>query len=717
MSNATNRQALESAIALQKAGRMAEAEKLYLQVLAKQPDQADALHCLGVLYHSTGRTPAGIELVQKAIARKPTEPEYRNSLGVLLSGYADPAVVVDSFERAIALRPSYPAALMNLTNLLINIGRHERAIATSQKLVQLMPGSPEAHCALATALFSIGRLDEATAACRKALTIAPKSAQALSTLGNIFSMRGQLDEAIGAYKAAVAAQPNFAGAFSNLANALEQRGMIAEAYEAITSAVKLDPNLADAQNNYGNILKDLARLDESVIAYEKAIALRPDRSMFYSNLVYAMWFMQQANPVEILAQSRRWANILAEPLTRVAPPLPNEKSPERKLRIAYISNDFRQHPVGRLIFPLIVCRNRSQFEIVLFSGVPRGDAITQAIYQSVDKVIPTGGMSDELMAQHIRNEKIDILIDLALHMSGTRLPVFARKPAPVQITYLAYCATTGMSAMDYCITDPQLDPIPEEAQNNSVSPEPSGSAAGSLTTPKKVGIASPIHSERLLHMPRCYWCYTAPGEAPEVNASPATEAGFVTFASFNSFTKLNPEVINVWCRLMHKVPTSNLYLVVPGGAIRQTEVAADFARHGIDPKRLKMGEIVSVPAYFKMYHSADISLDPFPYNGGTTTMDSLYMGVPVVTVAGKWATARAGVTILQNFGRPDWIAASAEQYIDIAADLANDIPKLAQMRSTMRQQMMRSTLMDARRFTVDFENLYRQAWRQYCLGG
>jgi protein O-GlcNAc transferase len=572
----------------------------------------------------------------------------------------------------------------------------------------LMPGSPDSLCALATALFSAGRLDEATNACRRALAIAPKSAQALSTLGNIFSMRGQLDDAITAYRQAVAAQPNFAGAFSNLANSLEQRGMIAEAYDAIMTAVQLDPNLADAQNNYGNILKDLARLDEAVLAYRRAIAVRPDRSMFHSNLIYAMWFMQQCNPVEIMSESVKWANLLAEPLTRQAAPHTNDRSPNRRLKIAYISNDFRQHPIGRLIFPLLVCRDRSQFEIVLFSGVPRPDAITQAIYQSVDRVIPTGGMTDEQMAQTARNEKIDILIDLALHMSGTRLPVFARRPAPLQITYLAYCATTGMTAMDYCITDAQLDPIPGD------STEPNGVAAGPTTTGSSLGTTSPIHSERLLRMPRCYWCYTAPGEAPEVNASPAAQNGYVTFASFNSFTKLNPEVINVWCRLMHQVPTSRLYLVVPGGPPRRSEVSADFARHGIDPARLKMGDIVSVPSYFRMYSEADISLDPFPYNGGTTTMDSLYMGVPLVTVAGKWATARAGVTILQNFGRPDWIATTADQYIQIAAELASDIPRLAQLRAQLRPQMLRSTLMDARRFTADFEQLYRQAWQHWC---
>ncbi len=707
MSKASTRQALESAIAFHKSGRPAEAEKLYNQVLATQADNPDAMHGLGVLRHTQGDTAGGINLVQKAIARKPTEAEYRNSLGVLLCHGNNPDAVIEAFEKAVTLRPTYAAALLNLANVLNNLGRHDRAISTCQRLVQVSPGSPDAHCALSVALFSVGRLDEAMSACRKAIAIAPKNAQAFSTLGNIYSISGRPDEAIAAYRHAVTYNPKFAGAFSNLANSLEQRGLIAEAYEAILEAVRLDPNLADAQNNYGNILKDLARLDEAVAAYRRTIALVPGRSMFYSNLIYAMWFRQQCDPAEVLAESRTWARLLAEPLTRAAAPHTNDRSPDRKIRLAYVSNDFRQHPIGRLIFPLIACRDRSQFEIVLFSGVPRPDAITQAIYQSVDRVIPVGGMTDEQMAQAVRNEKIDILVDLALHMSGTRLEVFARRAAPVQITYLAYCATTGMTAMDYCVTDRNLDPVDDAA-----SPAPQSPAPESPATP--LGVASPIHSERLLHLPQCYWCYTASGEAPPINASPAARSRVVTFASMNSFTKLNSGVLDLWCELMKQVPGSQLFVVVPGGPQRRTQVAADFARRGVDPGRLKMGDIVSVPAYFNSYLEVDISLDPFPYNGGTTTMDSLFMGVPVVTIAGRWATARAGVTILNTLGHPEWIANTPEEYVQIAARVAANVPKLVELRASLRQEMLNSPLMNARRFTADFETLYRKTWRHWC---
>jgi predicted O-linked N-acetylglucosamine transferase (SPINDLY family) len=696
-----NIQAIETAIALHRSGRNREADEIYRQILAKQPDNPVALHGLGILLHTSGASAAGLEYVQRAIARKPTEADYRNSQGVILSAMGHPAQAIESFERAIALRPAYPVALQNLANTLSMLGRWQQAVGVSQRLVQLAPRSPDAHCTLAGALLNCGRLDEATAACQKALSITPNNAQAWSNMGNIYSLRGMIDDAIAAYRKAVAAQPNYAGALSNLANALEQRGMIAEAAEAIQQAVRCDPNLADAQNNYGNILKDLAQLDESCEAYRRAIALSPQRSLFYSNLVYAMWFMQQCNPAEVLAESQAWARKLADPLTATSTPHLNDRSPDRKIRIGYVSNDFRQHPVGRLVFSMLVCRDRSQFDVVLFSGVPRPDSITQAIYQNANRVHATNGMTDQDLAQLVRREQIDILVDLTLHMAGTRMQMFAYKPAPVQITYLAYCATSGMRAMDYCISDPNLDPIPP----------------GKEPTPENPGVESPVHSEKVLHLRQCYWCYAAPGEAPPANSLPALQNGFITFGSLNSFTKLNPGVINVWCQLLRQLPTSRLLMVVPGGPPRRTEVTAQFAAQGIDASRLTMVDIVSVPAYFGYYLNVDIALDPFPYNGGTTTMDSLYMGVPLITLAGRWATARAGVTILKNFGRPDWIAETPEQYIQIGVTLASDINQLAQLRRELRTQMTKSPLMDARRFTADFEHVYRAAWRYWCRSG
>ena len=259
-------------------------------------------------------------------------------------------------------------------------------------------------------------------------------------------------------------------------------------------AIRLDPNLPDARNNYGNALKDLARLDEACEQYRIAVQQRPSTALFGSNLVYAMWFRQQCDPAEVLAESRAWATYHAEPLTIAAPPLPNDRNPDRRIRVGLVSPDFRFHPVGRLIQPLIMNYPRDQVEIVLFSGVVRTDELTNQMYGAATAVVDTRGMGDEQLAAAVRAARVDVLIDLQLHMSGTRLKAFALRPAPVQITYLGYCATSGMTAMDYVLTDRNLDPWD--------GPDPDG------------GAPSPIHSERLLHVDGCYWCYGEPPGLP-----------------------------------------------------------------------------------------------------------------------------------------------------------------------------------------------------------
>jgi predicted O-linked N-acetylglucosamine transferase (SPINDLY family) len=386
----------------------------------------------------------------------------------------------------------------------------------------------------------------------------------------------------------------------------------------------------------------------------------------------------------------------AEPLTRAAPPNTNDRNPDRPIRVGLISPDFRFHPVGRLIAPLIVHHDKAEVQIVLFSGVVRPDALSRQMYAAAEEVIDVRGASDELLAGAVRAARIDVLIDLQVHMSGTRLRTFAMRPAPVQITYLGYCSTTGMSAMDYVLTDRVLDPWE--------GPDPEG------------GAPSPIHSEKLLHVDGCYWCYSEPPDLPEPNPLPATAAngGAVTFGSLNSFTKLNDGVLNVWSELLRGIPNSRLFLVVPGGAHRQREVANMFVHRGVSADRLRMTDIVSAREYFLLYQNVDIALDPFPYAGGTTTMDALFMGVPIVTLAGRWATARAGVTLLTNAGLPQWIAHSTQQYIALATGLASDLPKLAEWRRTLRPHMRQSVLMDGPNFAADMERAFRRAWRHWC---
>ncbi len=684
---------MEAGLKLQQAGRLQESETFCRQVLAEVPDHPVALHVLSVVMHQTGRNDQALELMKLAVAKRPNDAEFRNSYGVMLMAARRSQEAMTAFQTAIKLHPAFPGALTNLANLLLDAGKWEEASVCAKKAIALQPRLTEAYSLLGAAYFIGGKIDDSIATSQKALSLDPKSYQALGNLGNSMMVSGRIDEAIQIYRKTVELHPKAAGGWSNLGNALQQRAMTREALEACKKATELDPLLADAHNNLGNVYKDLAQMDAACEEYYKAIALRPQMSTFHSNLVYAMWFCGDCEASRVYEESKKWADFLAEPLTRAAPPHPNDKNPNRRIKVGYISADFRDHPVGRLITPLLVNHDRSKFEIILFSGVSRPDNVTRRIYSAVDKVLNTRDASDDGLAAAVRNEKIDLLIDLTLHMGGSKMPVFARKPAPVQITYLAYCATSGMKAMDYCVSDINLDPPPPG------STERDG--------------PSPVHSETLLRL-NCYWCYTASPEAPPVNPLPAAIRGYPTFGSLNSFTKLNPGVHDVWARLLVQIPNARMFMVVPGGPDAQKRAADEYARRGVDPRRLTMSDITPFAVYFQHFLNVDVALDPFPYAGGTTTMDALYMGVPVVSLEGRWATARAGVTLMKNVGHPDWVAKNADEYVQIATNLVSDLPKLAEIRRSLRGTMIASPLMNGKGFALDMEAAYRRAWERYC---
>ncbi len=703
MTKAAIREAVQTAARLAQTGRAREAEAVYRQVLAAHPQDPSALHGYGLLLNAAGHAAAGAGLLKQAVQLQPNDADFRVAHGAAAAAVGQLGEAEAAFRRAIELRPAHPVAHENLAALLVHVGRPAEAVTVAQRAVTLAPGSFPAWCALSQALLGLNRLEESLTAAGRAVsaaaaTVPPIPAfRAHELAGHALMGVGRSDEAIDAYRRSVSPEPGFAVAYSNLGNALQQRARVEEAMDALQMAIRLDPNLPDARNNYGNALKDLARLDAACDEYRVAVRQRPSTALFGSNLVYAMWFRQACDPAGVLAESRAWAAYHAEPLTAAAPPHGNDRNPDRRIRVGLVSPDFRFHPVGRLIQPLIAHHDKTQLEIILFSGVVRPDELSQQMYAAADGVADLRGASDEQLVAAVRAAQVDVLFDLQVHMSGTRLKAFAARPAPVQITYLGYCSTTGMTAMDYVLTDRTLDPWD--------GPDPDA------------GAPSPIHSERLLHLDGCYWCYSEPPGLAEPNPLPAVANGVVTFGSLNSFTKLNDGVLDLWAELLRGVPNSRLFLVVPGGAHRQAEVAGMFVRRGIAADRIRMTDIVAARSYFLLYNQVDIALDPFPYAGGTTTMDALYMGVPVVTLAGRWAIARAGVTLLRAAGLDGWIAQTPAEYVRLATSLASDLPALAEHRRTLRDRLRQSPLMDGPRFAADVGRAVRRAWRHWCATG
>jgi predicted O-linked N-acetylglucosamine transferase (SPINDLY family) len=357
------------------------------------------------------------------------------------------------------------------------------------------------------------------------------------------------------------------------------------------------------------------------------------------------------------------------------------------LRIGYVSPDFRRHPVGRFILPLVSNHSRQQFEVFCYSDIAaaRVDHITEKLKSCASCWRDTKGLSDAELAELIRRDRIDLLIDLTMHMADNRLRVFAMKPAPVQVTYLAYVGTTGLDTIDYRITDPYLDP-------------------------RGASSAEPIYSEQSIHLPNSYWCYTPPEEAPAV-----VDRGdqSITLGCLNLFWKASPSALAAWCRVLHAAPGSRMILHAPEGAPRQRVIEL-LQTNGIDPQRMQFVGIQPFEEYLKTYQQIDIALDPFPYNGGTTSCDALWMGVPVVSCIGILAVGRAGLSILSNIGLPKLVAGSVDEYVRIAVELANDRPRLSELRAGLRERMLRSPLMDALAFARDMEQAYRTMWRRFC---
>jgi protein O-GlcNAc transferase len=374
--------------------------------------------------------------------------------------------------------------------------------------------------------------------------------------------------------------------------------------------------------------------------------------------------------------------------TRHAPPAParphdNDRSPGRRLRVGYVSADFREHPVAHFILPILMSYDRDQLEVYCYSDVTQPDSATQRLRPFPNHWRETAGLPDETLTELVRSDRIDILVDLA----GLRLLAFARRPAPVQVTYFNYPDTTGMSAMDYRVTDELAEPT---------------------------GVSEAYSTEHLVRLPHCGWCYDPGADVPEVNPLPRSANGHVTFASLNNPIKHSEPTVVLWAKVLHAMPDSRLLLLGVDADPANPTLAARFASHGIGRERLRFAPQRPRRPYLELYHEADVALDPFPYNGGVTSCDALWMGVPLVTLEGNTYHSRQGVMLLTNLGLKDLIARTPEAYVDVAVALATDPARLAHLRSQLRSRMAASPIGDGAAFTRGLQAAYRAMWTRWC---
>ncbi|HMD54065.1 MAG TPA: tetratricopeptide repeat protein [Phycisphaerae bacterium] len=643
---------LDAAIKHHQAGRFAAAESIYHEILAQHPEHADTLHLLGVLATQAGQNKLAVHYIGRAITINPKSPIFYNNLGSALLMMGSHDLAAASFRSALQLKPDYAQAHTNLGNVLKDQNQLEQAVECYRAALRFKPDLFEAYNNLGNALQALGRSEEAAAAYRDAITLKPDYAEAFNNLGVALTGLGRLDAGIAAYHA----------------------------------ALEIKKDYPEAYNNLGSALKDQGRIDEAIDAYRTCSQIRPDLAQVHSNYVYNLLFHPDYDDQKTHIELEEWNRRHAVPLKNFIQPFANRPDPERRLRIGYVSPDFRRHVIGWNLLPLLQQHDRKMFEIFCYSNVAKPDEFTQRFHGLSDGWRDITTIDDQRAAQMIRQDGIDILVDLAMHMAGNRLLVFARKPAPIQVTFMGYPGTTGLETMDYRLTDQYLDP-----------PEPQEA----------------FYTEQSIRLPDTFWCYSSQNEESKPNDLPAIKNGFVTFGCLNNFCKVNDGVLKLWARVLSAIPHSRLMVLAPKGQVRRQSLSK-LGRDGIASERIEFMDFQPRLEYLNTYHRIDIGLDTQPYNGHTTSLDSLWMGVPVVTLIGKTEVGRAGWSQLCNVGLQELAARTPEEYVNIAAKLAGDLPRLKELRAALRPRMQTSPLMDAKRFARNVEAAYRDMWRKWC---
>lgn len=743
---------METATERHRAGQFAEARRLYRDVLARTPEHPVTLFRSGLLELQDGHPEAALLLVERAVAANAAEPRYHFVLGQSLQALRrwDPAI--GAYEIALKLQPDFLDAWNNLgicrqlrgqfpqaaaayrqalsldaanAGVMANLGTVLREMGELAEAVGLLRAAADLEPAVAShtvnlgiAYWNQGNFVEAERTLNQALLRAPNDADAAFNLGNALHGLGRAREAIDRYRQAAALRPGYVDALINLGNVLTEigdfgageaaydealrlrpdsvvalnnaacllrtMGRADEAEAALSRALQLDPGNATLHDTLGNVYKDAGDLDAAIDSFRRAIELDPGAAATHSNLAYALSF-QSLDAAPILAECLRWSGRFTAGLPVSAADHGNDTDPDRRLKIGYVSPDFRVHCQSLFTIPLLSQHDHAAFEIFCYASIKRPDDHTRRIAGYADVWRDVRALNDEALCRLIRADGIDILVDLTMHMAGGRPLLFARKPAPVQMAWLAYPGTTGIGAMDYRLSDPRLDPDGFDGH----------------------------YSERTVRLPDSFWCYDALAGDIEVGPLPALERGYLTLGCLNNPCKLTDHTLRLWGGVMRALPSARLLLMAPPGRHRE-RLSQRLEAQGIGAARVDYRAFQPRADYLRSYHDIDLGLDTFPYNGHTTSLDSFWMGVPVVTRVGGTCVGRGGLSQLFQLDLLDLAAESDEAFVAVAATLANDLPRLAALRRELRARLERSALMDAPRFARHMEQALRGAWRVYC---
>ncbi|KAA0083844.1 O-linked N-acetylglucosamine transferase, SPINDLY family protein [Trinickia soli] len=640
---------VEDGLVHHRSGRLQEARARYEAALVRMPRHADAWHLRGVVAMQESRYADALDWISRAIEISP-QAVYFDNLGCALRSWGKLAAAVESHEQAVALDPN-----------------HFRA-----------------HNNIGMALLDMRLPAAAAASFRKCLAINPDFAEAHSNLGNVLRELGEADAAADHCRRAIALQPDCGQAYNNLGNALKTQNKLADAAACYLQARSLLPHEPQVALNLGIVLRETGEHKAAIEAFRQALALRPSWGEAWSNLLFTLSFAQDVAPRDYLAEARAFgcfAGERARPFTDWLV----DRTPGAALRIGFVSGDFRTHPVGFFLESVLAHLDPARVQLFAYSTRPYEDALTQRLKPSFAQWRSLVGLADEAAAEAIRNDGVHILLDMSGHTDSNRLPVLAWKPAPVQASWIGYFASTGLPAIDYVLGDQWVLP-PEEAEH---------------------------FVERPWRLPHGYLCFTPPEPAVEIDAAWAGDtARPLTFGCFSDLVKVNDRVVAVWSRILHAVPDAKLFLKAQqlADAAQRAATLARFAAHGVAADRLVMEGPSPRADYLAAYNRVDISLSPFPYPGGTTTAESLWMGVPVLCRHGDRFLGHLCESVLHSVDLGDWIAADDDAYVARAVACARERPALAALRSGLRERVLNSTLCSPDRFARTLEGEFKRMW-------
>ncbi|KAK8953261.1 putative UDP-N-acetylglucosamine--peptide N-acetylglucosaminyltransferase SPINDLY [Platanthera guangdongensis] len=686
---------------LKLAGNTEAGIQKYCEALNVDSRYAPAYYNLGVVYSEMLQFDLALSCYEKAAMERPMYAEAYCNMGVIYKNRGDLETAIACYERCLAVSPNFEISKNNMAIALTDLGTKVKIEGDISQGVELYKKALCYNWRYADAMYNLGvaygellKFDMAIVFYELALHFNPQCAEACNNLGVIYKDRDNLDKAVECYQMALSIKPNFSQSLNNLGVVFTVQGKIDAAAGMIEKAITANPSYAEAYNNLGVLYRDAGNINLAIEAYEKCLEIDPDSRNAGQNRLLAMNYINEGSDNKLFEAHREWGSRFMRQYQQYTS-WDNPKLMERPLIIGYVSPDYFTHSVSYFIEAPLSYHEYSKYQVVVYSAVVKADAKT---CKFKERVLKKGGLwrdiygiDEKKVAKMVREDKVDILVELTGHTANNKLGTLSCRPAPIQVTWIGYPNTSGLPSVDYRISDSFADP----------------------------DTTCQMQIEELVRLPECFLCYTPSPEAGPVCPTPALSNGFITFGSFNNLAKITPKVLEVWARILSAVPNSRLIVKCKPfccDSIRQRFLLI-LEKQGVEPLRVDLLPLILLNHdHMQAYSLMDISLDTFPYAGTTTTCESLYMGVPCVTLAGSVHAHNVGVSLLNNVGLAHLVAKTEDEYVGMAVKLASDVSALSELRMSLRELMLKSPLCDGSKFTKQLESLYRSMWHRYCKG-